>query len=92
MTNLLVLDGIGRTLMERQIVVSAADINRVTVFRGDPTAPGRVDNFACSPRCERTPMPGEPDIEYNRYATGYTGYSSRTSDARSSGGVSKPMP
>ena len=91
-TNLLVLDAGGRTLLERQIVVAGSDFNRVSVYRGDAVNPSRVDNFACSPRCERTPMPGEPEAEYNRYAPPYTSYSSRTNEGRTNGGSAKPIP
>jgi Flp pilus assembly secretin CpaC len=54
-TNLVVADGSGRTILERQVVVSAPDQDRVSVFRGP-----EVDNFACSPNCERLkPQGGE---------------------------------
>lgn len=46
-TNLVVVDQLGRTVMERQIVVSAP-AGRVSVIRG-----GRVDNYACAGGCER---------------------------------------
>ncbi len=91
-TNLLVLDARGRTLLERQIVVASSDLNRISVYRGDSVNPSRVDNFACSPRCERTPMPGEPDVEYNRYVSPYTSYSTRTNEGRSNAGSAKPPP
>lgn len=94
-TNLLILDAHGRTLLERQIVVGAADLNRVSLYRGDGQNPSRVDNFTCSPRCERTPMPGEVDTEYSRYSAPYNNYASRMSEAKSSGGagvITKPMP
>jgi hypothetical protein len=85
-TNLLVIDGRGRTLMDRQIVVSAPDVNRVSVFRrSSDTLRPDVSNFSCSPRCERTPMPGENDVEFNRYNAPYTGASARANEARMSG-------
>ncbi|KRB40512.1 MAG: pilus assembly protein N-terminal domain-containing protein [Pseudomonadota bacterium] len=46
-TNLVVVDQLGRTVMERQIVVSAP-AGRVSVIRG-----ARVDNYACANSCER---------------------------------------
>lgn len=46
-TNLIVVDQLGRTVMERQIVVSAP-AGRVSVIRG-----ARVDNYACANGCER---------------------------------------
>jgi hypothetical protein len=85
-TNLLVIDARGRTLMDRQIVVSAPDVNRVSVFRrSSETLRPDVNNFACSPRCERTPMPGENDIEFNRYNAPYVASSGRASEARANG-------
>lgn len=51
-TNLLVIDGRGRTLMDRQIVVSSADANRISVIRGGGQRP-EVSNYACASRCEQ---------------------------------------
>ena len=48
-TNLVVIDQLGRTVMERQIVVSAPTTGRVSVIRG-----ARVDDYACAGGCERT--------------------------------------
>lgn len=48
-TNLVVIDQLGRTVMERQIVVSAPATGRVSVIRG-----ARVDDYACAGGCERT--------------------------------------
>jgi Flp pilus assembly secretin CpaC len=51
-TNLVVLDHGGHVLYDRDVVVSSADDGRVSIWRGPtPTA------YACSPRCERAPMP-----------------------------------
>ena len=55
-TNLLVLDGRGRTLIDRPIVVSAADTGHVTTIRGSATG-AHVDNYACAARCEHTIAP-----------------------------------
>ena len=85
-TNLLVIDARGRTLMDRQIVVSAPDVNRISVYRrsSDSQRP-EVNNFSCSPRCERTPMPGESETEFSRYNGPFTATSSRANDARATG-------
>ena len=62
-TNIVVLDARGRTILDRQIVVSASDDGRVSFYRGPD-----VYNYACSPRCERTPMPGERDSGQGVYS------------------------
>jgi Flp pilus assembly secretin CpaC len=49
-TNLVILDQGGRVLFNREIVVSAADAGRVSIWRGAASS-----NYACSPRCEREP-------------------------------------
>lgn len=48
-TNLLVIDQLGRTVLERQIVVSAPAAGRVSVIRG-----AKVEDYACAGGCERT--------------------------------------
>lgn len=75
-TNLLVLDGRGRTILDRQIIVSASDDGRVTMYRG----PG-LYNYSCSPRCERTPMPGESEPVYQESAPPYTAAAARAAGA-----------
>jgi len=52
-TNLVVTDQLGRTLIERQVVVSSPDENRVSFYRG-----AKVADYACATRCEPTPAPG----------------------------------
>jgi Flp pilus assembly secretin CpaC len=47
-TNLLVIDQLGRTVMERQIIVSAPTAGRVSVIRG-----GKVEEYACAGGCEK---------------------------------------
>lgn len=47
-TNLIVIDQLGRTVLERQVVVSAPNAGRVSVIRG-----GKVDDYACAGGCER---------------------------------------
>ncbi|HGP4740429.1 TPA: pilus assembly protein N-terminal domain-containing protein, partial [Vibrio cholerae O1] len=46
-TNMIVVDQLGRTVMERQIVVTAPE-GRVSVIRGS-----KVDDYACAGGCER---------------------------------------
>jgi hypothetical protein len=78
-TNLVVLDARGRTILDRQIIVSASDDGRVSFYRGPD-----VYNYACSPRCERTPMPGERDTGqgvYGQWAGPYTAYPERAQGA-----------
>jgi len=74
-TNIMVADDTGRTIFSRQVVVSAPDANRISLYRGPD-----IYNYACSPRCERTPMPGErgssPGI-YDNWAGAYAGYADR---------------
>lgn len=89
-TNLLITDSRGRTILDRQIVVSAADDGRVTTIRGSLAGP-HVENYACSPRCERAPMPGETDTDFNKYQSAYGGYSGRSAEGRNSG-ATKPGP
>lgn len=48
-TNLVVIDGRGRTILDRQIVVSAGDEGRVSIYRG-----AGLQDYACSVRCQST--------------------------------------
>lgn len=78
-TNIVVIDARGRTILDRQIVVSASDDGRVSFYRGPD-----VYNYACAPRCERTPMPGERDSGsgvYSQWSGPYTTYSDRAAAA-----------
>jgi hypothetical protein len=87
-TNMLVIDARGRTLMDRQIVVSAPDVNRVNVYRrSSESGRAEVTNFTCSPRCERTPLPGEFDADFGHYNPPYTTSSARANEARANGGA-----
>ncbi|HQN49449.1 MAG TPA: pilus assembly protein N-terminal domain-containing protein [Phenylobacterium sp.] len=81
-TNLLVTDARGRVLMDRQVAVAGVESDRVAIYRG-PAGQGvsRVENYACATRCERTPMPGETDLDFNRYQAGYSGYAARAKEA-----------
>ena len=83
-TNLMIIDARGRTIANSQIVVGAPDVNRVSLYRG-PSAgavAANVANYSCAPRCERTPMPGEIDSEYNRYSIPFNAYAMRAAEAR----------
>lgn len=87
-TNLIVIDARGRTILDRQIVVSAADDGRISFFRGPD-----VYNYACSPRCERTPMPGERDSGqgvYSQWSGPYTTYPERAAAAASAAKAAAP--
>jgi len=46
-TSLLVVDAAGRTILDRQVVVSTADAGRMSFYRGAAA----VQDFACSPGC-----------------------------------------
>lgn len=47
-TNLLIVDRAGRTIMDRDIVVTAPDSGAVSLFRG-----AEQRSYSCAPRCER---------------------------------------
>jgi len=79
-TNLIVVDGRGRTILDRQIVVSAVDDGRISFFRGTD-----IHNYTCAPRCERTPMPGEPSPPYDEFEKPYTSYNNRANNAAAAG-------
>jgi len=83
-TNLMVIDSRGRTIQNSQVVVSAPEVNRVALYRGPGAGAeqANVSNYSCGPRCERTPMPGEIESEYNRYGIGFTSYAQRAAEAR----------
>lgn len=83
-TSLQVFDDRGRSIFARQVVVSAADNNRVSFYRG-----ANVNNYACSPRCERSPMPGELSTDYNNYAQPYTAYSEKQRSAASAANANR---
>ncbi|MGZ6014693.1 MAG: pilus assembly protein N-terminal domain-containing protein [Phenylobacterium sp.] len=73
LTNVIVTDRMGKVIFSQEVNVAPAPGGRVSVFRGI-----NVSNFACSPRCERTPMPGEHKTDYDPYASGYKEYGDRT--------------
>jgi hypothetical protein len=59
--NMLVIDGRGRTLMNRQIVVSSANAGHVSITRGGGQGPA-ITSYACASRCERASAPGEGGV------------------------------
>lgn len=48
-TNIVALDRGGRLILDRVVVVSAADAGKVTVYKGTSAS-----QYACAPRCEVT--------------------------------------
>jgi hypothetical protein len=73
LTNVIVTDRVGKVIFIQEVNVAPAPAGRVSVHRGI-----NVANFACSPRCERTPMPGEDKNNYDPYSNGYKDYGDRT--------------
>ncbi len=71
-TNLIVTDRMGRTIFEQEINVAPASRGHVSLYRG-----ALVSNYACSPHCERTPVPGEEKGNYDPFAGGYKDYDER---------------
>lgn len=80
-TNIIALDGVGRRIFETTVNVAPAATGRVSVFRGVD-----VYNYACSERCERTPMPGETQPVFKAYDPPYTDYISRAKASAGGGG------
>ena len=72
LTNIIVTDQMGRAIFQREINVAAAPTGRVSLYRGP-----LITNFACSPHCERTPMPGEDKTVYDPATTAYKDYDER---------------
>lgn len=75
-TNLMVVDAAGRTIIDREVVVGSSDANRVTYYRGSD-----VSNYACAGRCQRTPLPGELDKPYDAYAAPYAAHAEKAAGA-----------
>lgn len=89
-TNLMVTDRDGRTIMNEQLAISAPDNNRMSVYRGPD-----VYNYACASRCERTPMPGERvsgSSPYDAWAPPYSEYAGRTHTGETNSAQSAPPP
>jgi hypothetical protein len=87
LTNIIVLDQMGRAIFRREINVAAAPTGRISLYRGV-----YVNNFACAPHCERTPMPGEEKQgTYSPYSDPYKDYSDRSKpDASAQGPTGSP--
>ena len=87
-TNLLVTDQVGRPIISREVVISAPDTNRVSVYRGPD-----VYNYACASKCERTPMPGERGAGvYDQWSTPYNDYSGRVHTGETNSAQTAPAP
>lgn len=71
-TNLIILDGAGKTVMNTTVVVTPPEGGTVAMYRGS-----NVNNYACSPRCVRYPMPGETQEAYTGASSSYESYSQR---------------
>jgi hypothetical protein len=82
-TNLIVIDRAGRTVMDRQIIVAGPEGDQISFYRG-----ASVYNYACSPRCERQPMPGEDTTTYSPWAGPAAGYADRAKGAAAAGQAS----
>ena len=75
-TNLMVVDAAGRTIVDREVVVGSSDANRVSFYRGP-----YVTNYACAGRCERTPLPGETEPIYKVHAPPYEEHAGKAAGA-----------
>ncbi len=87
LTNIIITDRMGRTIFRQEVNVAPAAIGRISLYRGPV-----VSNYACSPRCERTPMPGEDkEKNYDIYSTSYKDYGERAhADIPSQSGGASP--
>jgi hypothetical protein len=86
LTNIIVTDRMGRTIFQQQVNVAAAPTGRVSLYRGV-----LVNNFACAPHCERTPMPGEEkSASYEPFSQGYKDYSDRAKGESGGGAGGQP--
>ena len=73
LTNIIVTNRMGRTIFQQEVNGAPASSGRVSLYRG-----ALVSNYACSPRCERTPMPGEDkEKNYDLMSTSYKDYGER---------------
>lgn len=84
LTNLIVTDRMGHTIWSEVVNVAPAETGRVSLYRG-----AVVNNFACSPRCERTAMPGEPKPDFETFSGPYKDYEDRAK-ADAAGGAGGP--
>lgn len=72
-TNLIVLDGAGKTVLNSSVTVVPPENGIVAVYKGSS-----VNNHTCSPRCVRYPLPGEGQEVYAAGAASYDGYVNRS--------------
>ena len=73
LTNVIITDRMGHTIFQQEVNVTPASTGRISLYRG-----ALVSNFACSPRCERTPMPGEEKTtNYEAYSPPFRDYGDR---------------
>lgn len=80
-TNLIVLDGNGRTIINTTVAVIPPKEGIVAMHNGT-----NVANYACNPRCERYPMPGEVGDTYGDAVSSYDGYTGRALNGGAGGG------
>ncbi len=86
-TNIIVTDRMGRTILQQQVNVARGDAGRVSLYRGP-----LVSNYACSPHCERTPMPGEERTSnYEPYSAPYKDYDERAHNDSGRSGLGRPL-
>ncbi|HWA64107.1 MAG TPA: pilus assembly protein N-terminal domain-containing protein [Caulobacteraceae bacterium] len=89
-TNLMITDRDGRPMMNSQVLISAPDQNRVSVYRGPD-----VYNYACAYKCERTPMPGERtggSAPYDAWAPPFNDYAGRAHNGETNSAQGGPTP
>ncbi len=71
-TNLIVLDGNGRSIINTTVAVIPPEEGIVAMYQGSSP-----NNYACNPRCTRYPMPGEDGDAYGAASTSYESYAGR---------------
>lgn len=81
-TNIIVTDRMGHTVFSQEVSVTPVETGRVSVYRGT-----LLSNFTCSPRCARTPLPGEDKASSDPYASGYKDYADRAKGDSGGGGA-----
>lgn len=59
LTNIIALDAAGAEILNTRVMVGAANVGQVTLYRG----PSGQQNMACSPRCERTVTQGDKEMD-----------------------------
>ncbi len=86
-TNVIITDRLGRVIFHENVNVAAETGSRVSVYRGQ-----LVSNFTCSPRCERTPTPGEDKSSYELFSSPYKEHGGAGSGGSGGGGGSQAAP